>query len=212
MSETREELMRQLLFHKDGLTIEELSERLKISRSGVQQQLSHLLRDRLVKEVSTRSTKGRPSRVYALTDAGYETFPRHYAMLSALTLRSVRDALGPDALKKVFEQVGNELIASRAHRVRGDERERLEAVVDMMNELGYSASPAEDGAGISAVNCIYHHLAREIREVCHLDITLLEGLLGQPITHARCMVDGDHECLFHIGRTSKVPTANNPNE
>lgn len=201
MSDTRRELLRHLLHEKAGLTVDELSRRLGISRSGVQQHLANLERDRLVHEVTTRNTGagGRPSRVFALTDRGLESFPRQYALISTMTLKALSQTAGEGALPALLEKVAEELFHGLRHRVEGKEgSERLEAVVEILNELGYEAERGPDGGSVSAVNCVYHHLAREVRDVCRLDIELLSRLTGKEIGHALCMADGDGECLFRL--------------
>ncbi len=199
--ESRSEILRHLLFHKEGLTIDELSSLLGISRSGVQQHLSNLQKDRLVREDSRRNpgTGGRPSRVFTLTEDGREHFPRQYALFSVMLLKGLKESVGKQQLLSVLEGVAQALYKENAHRVDDEPTDiRIEKTAELMNELGYEASVLPDGSGISAVNCVYHQLASEMREVCHLDIELLSRLTNQSIDHTQCMVDGDHACVFKM--------------
>lgn len=199
MSDTRREILRHLLHNKAGLTIEALAGRLGISRNAVQQHILSLQRDNLVGEAGAQTTGGRPSRLYALTEQGYETFPRRYDMLSSRTLQALKEVVGPEKLTEALEQVASRLAADLESDLAGTAgRERLQAVVRIMNDIGYEAATAENGKAIAALNCVYHHLARDVREVCRFDIELLRRLLGREIEHARCMATGDHECLFKL--------------
>lgn len=65
-----------------GMTVDELSESLSVSHNAVQQHLTALQRDGLVRISATRATGGRPGRAYAPTEAGLELFPRRYAQLA----------------------------------------------------------------------------------------------------------------------------------
>lgn len=132
-----------------------------------------------------------------MTERGYEQFPRRYATLSSLTLKTLKETVGNDVLRETFGRIARQLydeVENRVAKKKG--KERLAEAVDIMNELGYEASITADGEEISAVNCIYHHLANEIHEVCDLDVALLSLLTGGPVEQMACMVDGDHRCLF----------------
>ena len=57
----------------------------------------------------------------------------------------------------------------------------------------------DDGASeIIANNCVYHELAAECRQVCELDLSLMETLLEARVEHRECMVRGGHCCRFEI--------------
>ena len=198
-STTRRALMRQLLHHKEGMTIDELAASLGISRSAVQQHLALLEREGLVGSAVRRRPMGRPNRIFYLTDAGYESFPRRYDLLSIRTLQAMRDLRGEEELDRLFDAVAARLAGELLPRVQAAPPSgRADAVIALMNELGYDASTCEDGQAIRAVNCIYHHLASGTRAVCRFDVRLLSRLLERDVQHAACMVDGAPHCLFRI--------------
>lgn len=70
MGSRQQDLLKSLLENKAGLTVEELARRLDITRTAVRQHLTGLERDRLVEQVGTRPTGGRPEQVYALGKRG----------------------------------------------------------------------------------------------------------------------------------------------
>lgn len=197
-SSTRSSLMRELLHHKvEGMTLDELGMRLGVTRTAVQQHVTALERDGFVRAVGQRSTGGRPSRTYGLTEAGMEAFPRQYDLLALGMLESVRDALGDEAVEHLLERMADKLAAERVASLRDlPAQERAQAVVDLMNELGYDATLDPDGTGISATNCIYHKLAKETRAVCRFDTRLLSNLLGEGVELTHCMAEGERTCRF----------------
>jgi predicted ArsR family transcriptional regulator len=195
---TRRTLLRALLAHKaEGLTIDELGARLNISRNAVQQHVTALERDGLIETGDTRATGGRPSRMYVLSGAGYESFARGYALLAQQVLETATATLGEEGVEGLLSRMAEDLAAKLRPRLQGLEgEERLEAVAELMNELGYEATPGE--GGISAVNCIYHKLARRNRAVCRYDVKLLSLLLGRSLEHTSCMADGANRCVFAL--------------
>lgn len=206
---TRQRLLGMLLRHKAGLTIDELGEKLAISRNAVQQHLSSLERDALIVTGEVRRGVGRPSRVYILTPLGAEQFPRQYSLLSGLVLTALRELHGPEGIALLLRQIANRLSEQFAPRIQGNAvAERVEAVTGVLNELGYVAQmeTVEQGMSITAINCVYHHLASEFPEVCQLDIDLIQQLTGSPVEHVECMVRGGHCCRFLLTQTSPDAT------
>ena len=200
MADTRRALMQKLLEYKPaGLTIGELSDELGITRTAVQQHIVGLERDGLVAAVESRSTGGRPSRSYGLTDRGYEQFPRSYDLLAQGLLATAAETLGEEEVEQLLSVMAERIAADVGEpRAAAGSRERLDAVVGVMNELGYDATSLTQADGISAANCVYHRVARQTRAVCRFDVKLLSLLLGQPVAHTGCMLDGQSRCTFAV--------------
>ena len=116
-SGTRDRIL--VLLRRHGrLSAPRLAELLQLSSVGVRRHLTLLERDGLVGSTVESSGRGRPAAVYRLTDAGLETFPRHYDEVAreALTFLKGRDA----ATLSAFLAWRNErLAASYAGRVEG---------------------------------------------------------------------------------------------
>lgn len=197
LSESRMRLLRELLGARaTGLTVDELADALVVSRNAVQQQVTALEREGLVSVLELRSTGGRPSRAYALTDDGLELFPRHYARMAESLLRHTQELFGEEGLEKLLVQMAAELTAEVAPRLEGKEGEqRVREVVSILDELGYGAYLDENG-NVHAVNCVFHQLAQSSDAVCRYDAMVLRNLLGSDFDHLACMRDGRASCVF----------------
>lgn len=188
-----------LPYKEEGLTIDELSLRLGISRTAVQQHLSSLERDGFIESLKRPSTGGRPSRSYSLSEKGYEAFPRKYDLLAQTMLETAAETLGENAVEALLTRMAEDLASDLQPRVQAlPAEDRLAAVVEVMNELGYQAESTADASGIAAVNCIYHKLAQQTRAICRYDVKLLSLLLARPIDHTSCMADGQNQCVFRL--------------
>ncbi|MDQ2995979.1 MAG: ArsR family transcriptional regulator, partial [Chloroflexota bacterium] len=75
--ETREQILALLRRH-GNMTAAELSDALGIGAVGVRQHLALLDRDGLVQTTGVRRGVGRPSHLYALTNAAEALFPKRY--------------------------------------------------------------------------------------------------------------------------------------
>ena len=203
MGDRQQELLTLLVKHKSGLTIDELSASLSITRTATMQHLTNLTRLNYVEEGAQLSTKGRPSRTYRLTAKGYEWFPKQYPWFSEILLQGIREKLGEEGLKDLLVRMGEEIGSRHGNPRQGETlRARLEKTVLLMNELSYQAklsdAPGSQGEtpAIEATNCVYHHLAKRFPQVCDFDLALLSKMSGADVVHEECIVRGGAKCRF----------------
>lgn len=205
LGNSRRRILQTLLHAAEPLAVDQLARGLGISRNATYQHVTALERDGLIERAKISQTKGRPGQTYRLTDAGRGAFPKHYALIATMLIKTLRTRLGAAELEALLIELGQSLADGFADRFEDlDEAGRMEAIAEIMRELGYESEAAEraDGEGleIRAHNCVFHDLARDHREVCSLDIALLSKLAGQRMEHAECMVRGGHCCRFRVAR------------
>lgn len=202
LGERQQELLQLLLKNRDGLTIDELSTALAITRTATQQHLAILSRLQFVEEGSLLSTGGRPRRSYRLSPQGYEWFPKQYSWFSEVLLQNLQEKVGPESLKEMLAKMGEDLGRQHAEGLSGETpRARLKKTVELMDKLSYEAKLVEtpnpsDLPAIEAKNCVYHHLAKTFPQVCAFDLGLLSQMSGAAVTHEECIVRGDAKCRF----------------
>ena len=198
----QQNLLKALLYEKNGLTIDSLAEKLKITRTAVKQHLTALLELNLVCRGDTEGSIGRPCQLYKITDDGKNLFPKQYSWFSALLVKNLYARLGEDGLKEFLQELASTVVPSLLDRTRNKEGEELlEEVIQIMNELGYEAQ-LKNGK-IEASNCVYHDIAKSCSTVCQFDIELLSRLTNSTIDHEECMVRGGHICRFSCHKNSK---------
>lgn len=197
--------MTLLLNSETGMSLDELSRQLQISRTAVKQHLVELEKLQWVREAALNSTKGRPARSYNLTEQGINRFPKQYAWFCNLLLSELVDELGSEGLQKVMWNLGVKLGHSLAPQFRHKSpEEKLNALVELMQNLGYHAELEQDGdqASIKALNCVYHDLAQKHPDICQFDQALISTLLETPVQQTACMAKMDCACRFNINRSS----------
>jgi DeoR family transcriptional regulator, suf operon transcriptional repressor len=196
------------LLREDGLTIEQLVTRLAITRTAVRQHLGALERDGYVRKQGLRLSGGRPGYVYSLSPTGNELFPRQYSWFSVLMLEQLRERLGSGGLVSFLRELAGHVAAGLAPRLQGKSPEaQVQEVTRIMNELGYDAKglvPRDTAHAIVANNCVYHHLAQAIPEICEFDLGLIESLTGARAGHPECIVRGGQVCHFLLDHTGVV--------
>jgi predicted ArsR family transcriptional regulator len=141
-----EQLLKLLRGSKPGLSVDELSKGLEITRNAVRQHLASLEAAGLVAAGPTRpSGGGRPQQLYILTELGKEMSPlAKYSWLAQLVVASVRREEGVENLSKRMNEIG----ASVAHQIRSQypglttHKAKVEKLAEVMDQLGYNARNA----------------------------------------------------------------------
>jgi predicted ArsR family transcriptional regulator len=201
LGERQKELLQLLLKRKSGMTVDELSERLQITRNAVRQHLAALENDGLTTTSATRPSGGRPQQLYVLTEKGKEVFPRHYSWFAQLVIEAIKREHGPEGLRARLGEIG----AGVAEQLRnqspdpGTREQKVEKLAAVMDQLGYNARtvPARDKAPvIEADNCVFHELAVKNPEICHFDLEMMGAFTGSKVDHQECMARGGNVCRF----------------
>jgi predicted ArsR family transcriptional regulator len=203
LGERQKQLMRLLLKKKSGVTIEELSDGLAISRNAVRQHLTALERDGLVMSAATKPSGGRPHQLYVLSDQGKEFFARHYAWFAQLLVESLRSESGEVRLKERLRALGASVAAKllEQHAHLETPLEKVETLAGLMQDLGYESKRATAADGtpmIEADNCVFHTLAMKNPDVCQFDLALLETFTGTKVDHEECMAKAGGVCRFRF--------------
>ena len=203
----QEELLRLLLKNKAGMTADELSAPLTITRNAVRQHLAALENDGLVKKGLTRASGGRPEQLYVLTDKGNECFPRHYAWFAQLLIQSVQQEFGAEGLSERLNtmgtQIGKQLRAQHPELVtRGQKTQKLSKI---MAEFGYDARSAGDDKvdAIEADNCVFHTLALTNPIICQFDLALLSAFTDSSVDHQEGLSKGGNVCRFQFNAKAR---------
>ncbi|MGR8931885.1 MAG: helix-turn-helix transcriptional regulator [Gammaproteobacteria bacterium] len=200
---SRHRILQRLLENKEGWPIDKLVKSLNISRTAVQNHCQTLEKDGLIKKNSRAKTLGRPSVNYALTDKGIAYFPKQYSLFSVSLLKELQNELDSDLLIGLMQKLGKKVAAQyRPHLIGLNEEERLNSLLELMQELGFYADwvsrPEAQAIDINARNCIFHDLVQQVQEVCVFDQTLIAELVDKQVGLRSCMAKGDDVCCFSV--------------
>ncbi len=204
MGERQKQLLKLLRGNKTGLSVDELSKGLQITRNAVRQHLGSLEAEGLITAGPMRpSGGGRPQQLYILTELGKEMSPRQYSWLAQLVVASVRREEGVEDMGKRMTQIG----VNVAKQIRSQypdlstHKEKVEKLAEVMDQLGYNARNAILPGGeavIEADNCVFHTMAKKDLEICHLDRGLMETFTDSKVEHNECMARGGNVCRFKL--------------
>ena len=206
--ETRERVL-SLLLELGPSTTTALSDRLGLSAAAVRRHLDALLADGTVsaREPRTRAVlrgRGRPARVWALTDAGHAAGPSAYDDLAATALRFLAEQGGSAAVEAFAAARVDELEGRYRGTLAGlPAAERPAALAAALSDDGYAAGTSEQGVGLQLCqhHCPVSHVAREFPQLCDAETAAIGRLLGVHVQRLATIAHGDGVCTTYIPST-----------
>ena len=204
---TRDAIARSILENGPS-TAAALSQRLGLTPAGIRRHLDLLTADGVLEardpRISSTRGRGRPSKVFVMSDAGREKFEHSY------------DDLAVAALKFMSAQSGEHLINAFA-KSRADEIERkgataiakssnkLSALADFLTEQGYAASVDSRAGGeeLCQHHCPIAHVASEFPQLCEAETEAFSKLLGTHVQRLATIAHGDGVCTTYIPKIAR---------
>nr|WP_245573362.1 metalloregulator ArsR/SmtB family transcription factor [Amycolatopsis benzoatilytica] len=209
---TRHEVAR-LLLEQGPMTAAVVAEQLGISPTAIRRHLDALQADG---EAETRDAprrgprgRGRPAKLFLLTEAGRARFGHAYDDLAVSAIRFLAEHAGPDAVRAFAERRVEGLIGPHRQAITGsdDPVERAEALAVALSREGYAASTRQVGAGAPAAHvgaqlCQHHcpvaHVAAEFPQLCEAETEAFAELLGTHVQRLATIARGDNACTTHV--------------
>jgi predicted ArsR family transcriptional regulator len=197
-----------LLLARGNATAAELGDALGLSPAAIRKHLDALLGDGEVRtderRVRGQRGRGRPAKVFSLTDAGRQDCGRHtYDDLANEALRWIARTGGDSAVTAFAEQLvsGLEERCRSATGAAGDNPlERAEALAAALSTEGYaaSASTIASGGQLCQHHCPVAHVAAEFPQLCEAETQVISRLIGTHVQRLATIAHGDGVCTTHI--------------
>ncbi len=183
-------------------TVAELACELRLSGVSLRRHLDLLERDRLVTAQIQPRGRGRPVKVYRLTEEADRFFPERYSEFAVEVLEGVRELFGERALHKLLQHWGAKLMARLRTRLRGKSlRERVELLTEAMTEMGFLASWKKIGAGrflLTQAHCPLRRIASVCPELCEQELRMHAEILRACVTRECFIQRGETVCRYLI--------------
>lgn len=189
-------------------TAPELAERLGMTPAGVRRHLDSLEADGLIQSgerpafgPSPTRGRGRPPRVYSVTEVGRDAFDQAYDDLAASALRFLHENGGSEAVTAFAQRRAEEL--ERRYlpllATETDPRRKAEVLANAMSDDGFVASVTDASGSATALqicqhNCPVAHVAGEFPELCTAETEAMARLLGTNVTRLATIAHGDGVC------------------
>lgn len=207
---TRLRVARSLLV--DGpSTAAALGVRLDLTPAAVRRHLDQLVEEGAVEARDPRPQaqrgRGRPAKVFALTERGREGFDQHYDDLAVQALRFVRETGGEEAVR-AFADRRVAFIEERFAEVAAarPDLSSVEVVAAVLTDEGYAAAvrglPLVSGQSAGEQLCQQHcpvsHVAHEFPQLCEAETEAISRVLGRHVQRLATIAHGDGVCTTCI--------------
>src|SRR6266487_701846 len=134
----------RLILENGPITAFALSSRLGLTTAAIRRHLDVLLGDRMI-EVKTARTygsrgRGRPAKLFAITDAGRSAFEHAYDDLATSALRFLAEVAGPGAVAEFARRQVAELERRYQPVMESAGEDKVGALAEALSADGYAAS------------------------------------------------------------------------
>ncbi len=210
----------RLIMENGPVTAAGLSTRLSLTPTAVRRHLDNLLADKMIETRTARRPasrgRGRPAKLFAITDVGRGAFGHAYDDLATNALRFLAEAAGPGAVAEFARrQVADLEKRYRPVVAATPAPGRVQALAEALSADGYAASASGAPEGSAAGGggeqlCQHHcpvaHVAAEFPQLCEAETEAFARLLGTPVQRLATIAHGDGICTTHITAPSLLHT------
>jgi predicted ArsR family transcriptional regulator len=217
----------RLILELGPATAATLSGRLGLTPAAIRRHLENLLADGLIEMRTARSYgnrgRGRPAKVFVITDAGRSAFEHTYDDLATSALRFIEQTAGPEAVAEFARRQVSELERRYATLLAqagppgaegsGGLAARVQALAEALSADGYAAAagPAPaiggtNGEQICQHHCPVAHVAAEFPQLCEAETEAFGRLLDAPVRRLATIAHGDGICTTHVTCTDRKTT------
>ncbi|MSZ09255.1 MAG: transcriptional regulator [Actinobacteria bacterium] len=199
---TRDAIARSILENGPS-TASTLSQRLALTPAGIRRHLELLIVDGILEardpRVASTRGRGRPSKVFVMTDAGRAQFEHSYDDLAVAALKFMAADSG-DHLVNAFAESRAEDIERKATPFLAKRAKKIDALATFLTEQGYAASVEKRGTGeeICQHHCPIAHVAAEFPQLCEAETQAFSRLLGTHVQRLATIAHGDGVCTTYI--------------
>jgi predicted ArsR family transcriptional regulator len=207
----------RLILENGPVSAAALGSTLGLTPAAVRRHLDQLLEGGMIESRSARvygnRGRGRPARVFAITDGGRNAFEHTYDDLATSALRFLAERAGPDAVTEFARRQVAEL--ERKYRPVVDAAPaggKVRALAQALSADGYAATASAMRTGRNADiaageqlcqhHCPVAHVAAEYPQLCEAETEAFGRLLGTPVQRLATIAHGDGVCTTHVTASS----------
>ncbi|MEV8586101.1 metalloregulator ArsR/SmtB family transcription factor [Streptomyces sp. NPDC051180] len=211
---TRNRVARSILDHGPS-TVADLADRLGLTQAAVRRHLDSLVAENVVEAREQRvygtRARGRPAKVFALTDCGRDAFDQSYDSLAVEALRWIERNAGGEAAVAAFarDRIEAQAGAYREAVESADPARRTEALAKALTADGYAATArnAPVGEQLCQHHCPVAHVAEQYPQLCEAETEFFSRLLGTHVQRLATIAHGDGVCTTFIPHSAPQTTS-----
>ena len=207
---TRDAVARSILENGPS-TAAALSEKLGFTPAGIRRHLDALVADGVLEAREPHAAlvrgRGRPSKVFVMTDNGREKFEHSYDDLAVAALKFMSAQVGEQSIKAFADSRADDIIKKASLSI-AKRSHKSEALATFLSDQGYAASVAvkTHGEEICQHHCPIAHVAAEFPQLCEAETRAFSELLGTHVQRLATIAHGDGVCTTFIPKSATSST------
>jgi predicted ArsR family transcriptional regulator len=204
---TRDAVARSVLENGPSTAVT-IGERLGLTPAGVRRHLDLLIEDGVLEAKEPHQAlsrgRGRPSKVFVMTDQGREKFEHSYDDLAVAALRFITAQAGPH-LVNIFAKFRADEMGRKALPILEKKKNQSAALADFLTQEGYATTviDRELGEELCQHHCPIAHVAAEFPQLCEAETALFSNLLGTHVQRLATIAHGDGVCTTFIPQVNE---------
>jgi len=189
------------------LTARQLADRLELTPAAIRRHLTALLSDGTLEDGEQRvygaRGRGRPSKIFSLTDVGRSEFHHTYDVLAIAAMRRLQEAAGPEAVRGLAtDRLSGIELQFKELKAEDPTRPAVEILKETLAKNGYApvVRPVASGDQLCQHHCPVAHVAAEFPILCEVETALFSRLLDSHVQRLATIAHGDGVCTTHVPR------------
>ncbi|WP_243788851.1 metalloregulator ArsR/SmtB family transcription factor [Saccharopolyspora gloriosae] len=207
----------RLLLERGPITAAAVAEELGLSSVAVRRHLDALVSEgeAYTRESSARQRRGRgrPAKLFLLTEVGRARFGHAYDDLAVAALRFIAETDGEQAVREFARKRISALVAHHREALAAARTttERAEVLAGALTREGYAASTRSVASGeqLCQHHCPVAHVAADFPQLCEAETEAFAEVLGIHVQRLATIANGDAACTTHVPLTRSARTAAN---
>ena len=182
-----------------------LAERLELTPAAVRRHLDQLLEEGAVEAREPRHApargRGRPAKLFALTEHGRDGFDQQYDDLAVQALRFLAETGGDEAVR-TFAERRVSFVEDRFGEVTAanPDLSPAEVLAKIFTDQGYAAGVRDlpMGEQLCQQHCPVSHVAHEFPQLCEAETEAISRVLDRHVQRLATIAHGDGVCTTCI--------------
>lgn len=202
-AETKNALL-DILKREGALDAEYLGQKLQITAMAVRQHLYALQEEGLIQWESQAKGRGRPKKLWSLTNAAEHIFPDAHQDLALDLISAIQKLEGGDVMAKLLGQRGAQQIKRYCDAMAKGKtlQDKLNILAEIRSHEGYMADSSSDGAVhfLHENHCPICAAATACSGICANELEVFQKALGNDVRVSRDshIISGARRCSYRI--------------
>lgn len=203
------DLVARAILESGPSTAVALAARLKMTPAGIRRHLDSLVADGILEErephLRSARTRGRPSKVFVMSDEGRERFEHSYDDLAVSALKFLAQESGDGAVTGFARHRAEEMLRKAGAQIK-DAQDPIKALAKFLSTEGYAANTHNHGVGVELCqhHCPIAHVAAEFPQLCEEETKIFSAMLDTHVQRLATIAHGDGVCTTFIPQIKKA--------